>query len=189
MPIPPFNGSGLLPPFLLDPTYRAGGSPYSATIVELVGRFSTSPERLAILDGLIRFRADLHVFGITQGFQWIDGSFVENIDATRAPKDVDVVTFFQRPLPLRLTSDLSVALAKNADLFYSPRTKLKYMTDAYFVDLDVDGTSIVSQTRYWFDLFSHRRGDQHRKGMLEIPLGTLADDSEAAKMLKMGGDP
>jgi hypothetical protein len=37
-------------------------------------------------------------------------------------------------------------------------------------------------TRYWFGLFSHRRATQQWKGMLELPLGSLAEDHEVANL-------
>src|ERR1019366_5862769 len=98
-PIPPFSSDGLLPPYLgSSPGEQAGlMSPYRASVTELVAHFATSPERVAILDGFLRYRADLQAFGLVDGFQWIDGSFVERTDAVRPPHGVDLVTFFQRP--------------------------------------------------------------------------------------------
>ena len=44
--------------------------------------------------GFLDFRALLHSLGINTGFQWLDGSFMENVELLeqRAPKDIDVVT-------------------------------------------------------------------------------------------------
>lgn len=70
-------------------------SPYEATSVELVSRFATSPARIGILTGLLAYRDALRAFGLHEGFQWIDGSFVERLD--REPGDIDIVTFASRP--------------------------------------------------------------------------------------------
>ena len=61
-----------------------------------VGNLGTSPERKAILGGFLDFRDRLRSEGMIQGFQWLDGSFLENIEVmeSRPPKDLDVVTFF-----------------------------------------------------------------------------------------------
>ena len=76
-------------------------SPYVVTISDVIRRYATSAERIEILVGLLKFRADLRTAGFIDGFQWFDGSFVENIEETRgrAPADIDVVTFAHR-LPL-----------------------------------------------------------------------------------------
>jgi hypothetical protein len=99
--IPPLNLSGVLPPFIgQDPAERAGCSPYSAQISELVSRFGISRARCELLEGLLDLRPSLQRIDITQGIQWIDGSFVENVEAARSrpPADIDVVTIAARPI-------------------------------------------------------------------------------------------
>ena len=60
----------------------------------------------------------------------------------------------------------------------------------HWVDLSVPAPLYhVDQTRYWFGLFSHRRATQQWKGMLELPLGSLAEDHEAANLLRSHDDP
>jgi hypothetical protein len=56
-PIPPWNARGVLPPN--DPLDPAGSdrSPYPVPLLDLVMRFATLPERRAILQGLLDFRA------------------------------------------------------------------------------------------------------------------------------------
>lgn len=49
----------------------------------LVKRFATSAERIEILLVLIAYRTELRSLGFLDGFQWIDGSFVEQIEITR----------------------------------------------------------------------------------------------------------
>lgn len=183
--IPPFNGSGLLPPYTGPrPSVRAGCSPYRVTLPDVAVRFGTSPERIAILEGFLMMRKDLRDLGITSGFQWLDGSFVEDIDKTRPPNDLDVVTFFRRPSQLDDDKDLDAAIQKAPNLFVPALAKKQYKCDAYQVDLKQDAAWIVAQARYWFGLFSHRRGDQQWKGMLEVDLGSVTEDDEAAKILK-----
>jgi hypothetical protein len=98
--IPAFGQSDVLPPFIgADATVRAQCSPYVTTCTEIVRRFGISRERLVILRGLLDYRAALSSIGIVHGFQWIDGSFVEDCETIRQrpPGDVDVVTFAYRP--------------------------------------------------------------------------------------------
>lgn len=80
--IPAWNSAGVLPPIRPNaPGSSPDRSPYVVDLAVLFDRFTTSPERMAILDGLLRFRADLHAAGITSGFQWLDGSFLEQVEA------------------------------------------------------------------------------------------------------------
>ena len=54
---------------------------------------------MAILDGFLRFRELLTQAGFVSGFQWVDGSFLENVEMleNRPPNDLDVVTFYIPP--------------------------------------------------------------------------------------------
>lgn len=67
--------------------------------------------------------------------------------------------------------------------------EVAYLCDAYFVDLGQPTIHVVGQTRYWFGLFSHKRSTLQWKGMLGVPLGTLADDANTAKILSLGATP
>ena len=147
----------------------------------LVKRFATSPERIEILMGLIGYREKLRSLGLQDGFQWIDGSFVEQVELTRSrpPADVDVVTFARRPA---ITDEEWVNLAQaNVQLFDQTAVKTQFKCDAYFVDLGINPALIVSDTRYWFGLFSHQRDTSLWKGMLAVPLDF--DDIAAQQML------
>jgi len=94
--IPDFDHNLVLPPHTGDPRSPGEVSPYPCTSVDLCRKFSTSPERQAIWGGFLDFRDRLRAEGLTQGFQWLDGNFLEDIEAQegRAPRDLDVVTFF-----------------------------------------------------------------------------------------------
>ena len=72
----------------------------------------------------------------------------------------------------------------NHQIFNPRLVKLKFNCDAYFVDLNTAPESVVSLTRYWFGLFSHRRGGLW-KGLLQIPLAVTQDDVEASAMVKI----
>jgi hypothetical protein len=51
--------------------------------------------------------------GFNRGFQWLDGSFVENKD----PRDLDVVTFLYRPPGIHDAGELPRLLRANLNLF------------------------------------------------------------------------
>ena len=107
MAIPAWNALGLLPP--IDPTTPTAveRSPYPVSLKDLVLRFGTSPERKAILTGFLEYRAILHQFGVQHGFQWLDGSFMEEIEILegRPPMDLDVVPLFmERFLKMQMST-------------------------------------------------------------------------------------
>src|SRR5262249_47251536 len=90
----------VLPPHLGDPRAINDLSPFPCTALELCQRFATTPARKQILNGFLDLRAALAALGI-QGFQWLDGSFVEDLEdqAGRDPGDMDVVTLLAiRPI-------------------------------------------------------------------------------------------
>jgi len=188
--LPGFTISGLLPPYVgADPTDQHLTSPYPTTIDVLTQHFSTSPKRGEILRGFLAFRQALANIGISEGFQWLNGSFSEHIEMReqRDPNDLDVVTFFRRPPAFKADADFANFFATNLALFASASTKQRFFCDAYFVDLDLDPFSVVSQTRYWHGLFSHRRATGEWKGMIELPLAVSQADADAAGILTQRG--
>lgn len=182
--IPKLNQSGVLPPFIPErgPTDPANMAPYTSTILEFVERYSHSPERIAILKGLLNYRKELKELGLVDGFQWLDGSFVEDVESNRGrpPADVDLVTFAFRPT--ETDDDWKALLYNNIELFDASETKEKFFCDAYFVDLNLNPIHIVNLTKYWFGLFSHQRESYLWKGMIEVPI--QCSDDEALKFLE-----
>jgi hypothetical protein len=164
-------------------------SPFKVTVLEFVASFALTRERVQILEGFLEFRRRIHGLGITRGLQWIDGSFVEMNDPVRAPRDVDLVTFFFRPPNLAAGPAWEAAIDAHPEIFEHPHVKTELKCDTYWVDLSVAAPlHHVDQTRYWFGLFSHRRASQQWKGMLQLPLGSLAEDHEAARLLRSQDD-
>jgi len=171
----------VLPPFLgEEPGDSAQMSPYPTSMVELVQRYATSPERIAILRGLISYRSRLRELGYLEGQQWLDGSFVEDVEAIRRrpPQDIDIVTFAAVP---GTQGEKMQHVLENLDIFDPGAAKAQYLCDAYFVDLTVAPLLLVDTTRYWFGLFSHQRETSLWKGMLQVQM--LSDDDAAVEML------
>ena len=182
--IPAFNHSHVLPPFLGEsPAASSDLSPYRVSMLELAQRFAHLPGRTKLVQGLLDYRADLAALGFVRGFQWLDGSFAEDVEAhqQRPPNDIDIVTFAFSPTGLS-TAKINVLLADNPTLFTNAATKEKYGCDAYVVPLDKSPESLVKRTAYYFSLFSHRRSDQVWKGLLQIPLES--DDALARDLLQ-----
>lgn len=185
--IPAFNHSHVLPPFLGDdPTLLAEVSPYQTSALELVQRLGGSPERRALLTGLFSYRKALADLGFQHGFQWIDGSFVEDVESIkqRSPGDIDVVTFAHSPVGLS-TAEITTTLNANAHVFDAQLAKAHYGCEGYIVRLDGKPQSLVRRATYYFNLFSHRRDDHAWKGILQLP---LESDDLAALDLMHNGD-
>ena len=172
MVLPPFTGD--------DPTLPATMSPYRSHMLEFVQHFATSPERTSILNGLLDYREALRIATIdtARAFQWMDGSFVEDVEQARArpPADIDVVTFGYTPQFADKPAVDAWMTAHHA-LFDQRETKRLYSCDAYFVHMGKRPELLVDDTRYWFGLFSHQRETALWKGMVQIPL--VSDDDQA----------
>jgi hypothetical protein len=182
--IPPFNHSHVLPPFLgSDARAVAQTSPFIVSIRELVERFCHLEGRRPLLDGLLRYRAAMASLGFIRGFQWLDGSFAEDVETSekRAPNDIDVVTFAYAPAGLSNTEIVQM-LNGNPQVFQAEQAKAGFGCDAYIVPLGKSPELLVRNTAYYFNLFSHRRGDHVWKGVLQIPLES--DDSAARELLE-----
>lgn len=179
--IPDFTISGVLPPFLgPTPTVPALMSPYRTSVSRIAAKLCGSNRRKEIFRGLLAYRQQLCSIGLQAGVQWLSGSFTEDIEGleTRHPNDVDLVTFCHRPAAVKDDAAWSAFLASNMALVNPVLVKAAFKCDAYFVDLNIEPISVVDSTRYWFGLFSHRRGGLW-KGMLEIPLSVTTDDADA----------
>jgi hypothetical protein len=179
--IPAFNHNHVLPPHLGDPVNYSQLSPYPCTTLELCDRFGTSPERRLILGRFLDFRERLRGEQLTTGFQWLDGSFLEDVELRerRSPRDLDVVTvywgydrLFQQGLAARFREFASPMLAKAT-----------YGLDHYNFDAGFKPELTLEQTRYWILLFSHNRQGVW-KGMLKIDLDTPVEDNLARVKLK-----
>lgn len=181
--IPEFNHSDVLPPFLGQSHSSATASPYEVSATVLVNRFATSSERVNLLDGLFRYRAALGHLGFVHGFQWLDGSFVENSEKFRnhAPQDIDVVTFVYPPANMAV-HEISAMMLGHPELFNRQQCLESYSCDAFLVRLNVPAHRLVRETTFWHGFFSHRRDDQVWKGLLQLPL--LSDDGEAKIQLE-----
>lgn len=171
--IPGWLPEGVLPP-TLSPTGEQR-APYQTSSIELVRRFRGTAERRAILDGLLRLREQVRGLGLDDGFQWVDGSFCENVEVTegRPPKDVDVVTFAR----LGGAHGQQQLFDKAPEFFDRGKVRATYQVDHYWVDLTADANAdLVRHVSYWYSMWSHRR-DGLWKGFLQLE---LAEDDAAA---------
>lgn len=181
MPIPDFNANGVLPPHTGDPTSAANVSPYPATPLELGRKLGFTPERRAILSGWLAFRRTLRLAGFAQAVQWVDGSFVQDVETTesRPPGDLDVITFYWPPD----SSFNARVAAANPEMGDHALTRANHRCDHYFLDLSFNPFGTVDAMAFWCGLFSHRR-DGVWKGLLRVELGRQSDDDALEQWIR-----
>lgn len=180
--IPQISKSLVLPPFLGEqPGVRSWASPYQASMSEVVGRYATSPARAWLLHGLLSYRDALFAAGLWDGYQWLAGSFVEDVERERKrpPHDIDVVTFSSTPVDAAVRQ---AWLATHRNLLDRGKVKRRFLCDGFFVDLRKPADLLVDDACYLFGLYSHQRASLRWKGILKIP---LASDDTAAKVQLM----
>lgn len=174
--IPEFNMAGVLPPIRPGmPGHSTDRSPYIAAINDLVVRFATTHKRIAILKGFLEFRQNFYNLGVIDGFQWIDGSFCQDVEHVelRDPGDIDVVTFFYLPQSPKINAEFIENLNNLIDSEY---TKPRFNVDAYGMQLGTRfEASTVQLLSYWYSMWSHRKSDNMWKGFVQVPLSPEED--------------
>ena len=187
--LPGWNSAGLLPPMDEVRPVWPDRSPYPVSLTECVTRLGSSSVRRSILDGLMRYRNRLHRLGLVDGFQWLDGSFMEDVKRRerRDPRDVDVVTFYRLP-PGRSQADF---FAADPSLFVDrPGIRSSFFVDGYFENLATNTRRLVERAAYWYSVWSHSR-DFTWKGFVQIDLSPQEDATAVATLAGMstGGQP
>lgn len=179
MPVPGFTIDGVLPPFLgLEPVEAADQmTPYVVTPADVVAALGTTANRRDILGKWFAHRHELRELGFS-GFQWLDGSFLED----KEPADLDLVIFYEPPAGMPLPDLIALANA-NANLFAHAAVKAQFRLDAYFLRLDGDPTFLVQGAAYYLGLFSHQRVTSIWKGMLLTRFDDVAMDAAAVQLL------
>ena len=182
---PQWNKEGVIPPIdPQNPTSRQR-SPYKASLAQFTEYFAKSPARIEILRGFLDYRAALHAIGAADGFQWLNGSFLENKEALRGqdPGDIDVVTFFylppNTPEPDFVNRDFSLF-----DPNQHAQNKARFRVDAFFQPLYAAPERLVEGSNYWSGMWSHQRDTFRWKGFLQVPLSSF-EDATATTFLAM----
>jgi hypothetical protein len=188
--LPPFDMRGLLPPFNgIDPTAE-DRSPYFCSMTELCSAFGTTDHRKGLLRNLISYRALIASDEYIEGIQFINGSFVENVEVIegRHPNDIDVFSILVPPV--KYQNDHTVWLSTGSafwqnEIVDNAKNKVRFSVDCYALMLNFgDIGGFLRHSLYWYSLFSHRRSNHEWKGFAAVPLNT-ADDQVAFSA--MGG--
>jgi hypothetical protein len=158
---------------------------------EFVAGLGTSPSRCNLIHGLLSYRSVMTNLGYTEGLQFIDGSFVENVEARegRDPGDIDVFSFLVRPNHYRTNPALwnaSGFVEWATEIADRNRNKSRFGLDTYAIAVDQQGPlGLINETIYWYSLFAHKRITHDWKGFVRIPLNP-ADDAAARTALLTG---
>lgn len=178
---------GLLPPYMGSDATTPARSPYLVSSLEFTNRFATTTDRCAILRGLLRYRELLGTLGYSDGFQLLDGSFVENIEhlEKRSPGDVDVFSFLGLPTVGAAGGQLD-GLGQsnwNDEVIDRNKNKARFLVDSYAVLVPELGFHDLFNTiNYWTSLFAHRRGTAAWKGFVTMPLDPTQDQKAAIEL-------
>lgn len=178
--IPLWNHQGIIPPIDENDPTSPSRAPYQTDVVQVVERYSTTLERCEVLEGFLSHRAQIHGMGIVSGFQWLDGSFMENVELLegRPPNDMDVVTFADIP-PAVEQALKPLDIQKLVD---NPWIKATYKVDFYVLPLSEPPETLIEMAAYWYSMWSHRRSMQW-KGYLSVRLEP-GRDQDALDLLR-----
>jgi hypothetical protein len=137
--------------------------------------------------GLLDYRALIGQRGYLDGLQFIDGSFVEDIERReqRAPGDIDIFSFLVRPRNyLDPTLWVSTGFPEwQSEIANRSLNKQRFGMDTYAIAVDQHGPlTLITETIYWYSLFGHKRLTHDWKGFLVIRLD-LQDDAAARAAL------
>lgn len=174
-----WNEQGFIPP-ISSPTGN-DRSPYKISLLDFYKRFAKiSPRREELVNGLIAFRSELHSLGVSQGFMWIDGSFLEDIEKieNRPPNDIDAVIFVEQ---------YNIDNIETIYSFFEARKNIreKFHIDSYHVWMDeLSPRQLIDISIYWYSMWSHTRNQQW-KGFIQIDLNET-EDQELSIYLKGG---
>lgn len=182
--IPQWNAQGVVPPVDPNDPVSFARSPYTVPLREFVRHYAISPTRITILRGLLEYRAAIEAAGITQGFQWINGSFLEykELRLGEDPNDIDVVTFYR--LPPNTTQ--AEVFNRNSLIFAEGRheeCKQRFRIDGYFQSLTVQAEHLIFMSNYWYGMWSHQRDTFRWKGFFQVSLSS-AEDVSASNFLR-----
>lgn len=179
--IPLWNHQGIIPPIDENDPTSPTRSPYPTDVRQVVDRYSTTIERCEVLEGFLAHRAEIHRMGITAGFQWLDGSFMEDVEMllSRPPNDMDVVMFADVPPAVEQSlQPLDVQI-----LVDNPWIKANYKVDFYAFTLSEPPETLIELAAYWYSMWSHRRSLQW-KGFLSVRLEP-GFDQDASDLLRI----
>lgn len=177
--IPEWDITGCLPIAI----ERIAFSPYQMTSIEFVQHFNKTKERAKLLKDWLKYRHEI-ASNIYYGFEWVNGSFVENVEKTRKspPNDIDVVDFVIFKKELSPQEYKTIKRRYHVDAFLVSllsQEKLAEMTnEKLFAWYDTNIKRIAQWNLEW----GHTH-DGNSKGFIKINFNQ-DDDEHALKLLE-----
>ena len=183
-PFPKWNAFGLIPGACTeehDSVSSGNRAPYAVSLLGLVERFGGTNQRLKLLAGLLEWRALLHHAGLMQGFQWINGSFIEDVEQSkdRPPNDIDVVTFFHVP-----KGETQASLSKRFPNLSDRDPLGSQAIHSSVMPLNSSPEMLVNWAVFYSGLFSHTRNGIW-KGFFQITLNRTEDLQAQALLIQL----
>lgn len=180
----------MLPPVAGASPTDQDRSPYVISMQELVQGFGTTPRRKSLLRNLIAYRTILAGGGYQSGLQFIDGSFVEDVEARgKEPGDIDVFSLLNVPSQYVQNPPL---WQQGGFQFWAeevqnqPKNKARFELDTYAILVeDFPLLGLLKNVMYWHSLFSHQRDTFAWKGFVALVLDPV-QDAAALTMLGEG---
>ncbi|KQX21181.1 hypothetical protein ASD01_29670 [Ensifer sp. Root423] len=152
-------------------------------MTELVQAFGTTPHRRQLLRNLIAYRQLISAGGYTSGLQFLDGSFVEDVErhSRREPGDIDVFSLLH--VPAQYMQD-PPSWQQGGFQFWAdeiqnqPRNKDRFRLDTYAALVEeFQLLGLLKNVMYWYSLFSHQRDTYAWKGFVAVVLDPIQDAS------------
>lgn len=188
MPVPSFNSNGILPPVAGANPTDLERSPYIVTMPEMVQAFGTTPTRRVLLRNLIAYRQLILEGGYTSGLQFLDGSFVEDVEkhSRREPRDIDVFSLLHVPTQYAQNPQSWQTSGYQfwaEEIQNQPKNKNRFKLDTYAALVEeFHLLGLLKNVMYWYSLFSHQRDTFAWKGFVAVVLDP-AQDADALNLL------
>lgn len=148
---------------------------------QLVLSLGTTPHRKALLRNLLAYRSLMYGHGYAAGIQFLDGSFVEDVErhSGREPRDIDVFSLLnvpQRYMQNPATWHPDGMNFWTAEIQNQPLNKSRFGLDTYAVLVEeMSLMHLVKDVMYWYSLFSHQRTTRAWKGFVAVILDPQQD--------------
>ncbi|MBK8159689.1 MAG: hypothetical protein IPK59_13285 [Rhodospirillaceae bacterium] len=162
-------------------------------MIEFADAFGTTPHRRSLIRNLVQYRTLLATDGYLHGIQFVDGSFVENVETNRGrpPGDIDVLSLLEAPAKYHPSNaDWDSNWQNTGEAFWKsevvnrPVNKARFLLDTYAMivtEMPLEG--FLDNVIYWYSLFSHQRDTFAWKGFVRIALNT-DEDAEVLERLR-----
>ncbi|RYC12416.1 hypothetical protein EUU22_11955 [Ciceribacter ferrooxidans] len=155
----------------------------------MIHSLGTTPRRKQLLRNLLAYRALMYENGYVSGIQFLDGSFVEDVErhSGRDPGDIDVYSLLDAPArflqhPELWQTDEGFKFWED-EIQNQPLNKARFELDTYALLIqELPFGNLLQDVMYWYSLFSHQKVTFAWKGFVAVLLDQRTD-AEALGLL------